>query len=361
VFVAQRSPWLGPYPDNPGRAHLRQQIPSDPMDFESELIEVGDVAALCSHIDSLVLDSCWAMIVALRDKCRAALDRGKQLWPAAAWAEYRLCLDAPAFYAAPLVDSTAAKFTLGPFAEVLAASRTWAELAPSLPDTPGAAAVVGECVIRGEDLRADDRAQRLTVGSGLPLFLAPWEPKYPVAIYHLDRVEWDHPDALQSALSTAKKVEVLPGRRIDDPATVRALLDVVAVWTEESNGRAEAVAVEGTAASAIGALGPRSIRMAEVSAQMALATIAWAAGSGGANGRRRGAGAARFETWWVAASLAGLNEDWPLSTDELGAALKDLRWFLWDDGSPETGWHLRLAVESPSEELAWAIAAVDAV
>jgi hypothetical protein len=330
------------------------------MDFESELVEDGDVDALCSHIDSLALDGGWALIVSLRDKCRGALERGKQLWPAAAWAEYRLCLDAPASFSAPLVDSVAAKFTLGPFAEILAENKTWAELSPCLPDTPGAAAVVGERVLRGEDLRADDRALLLTVGSGLPLVLAPWEPQYPRATYHLDRVDWEHPDGTQRSLAGAPKIEVSPGRRIEDPTTVRSLLDVVSIWTEESNGRAEAVAVEGTAASAIGALGPRTIRLAEVSAQMALATVAWAAGSGGAHGRRRGAGAARVETWWVAASLAGLNEDWPLSADELGTALGDLRWFLWDDGSPPTGWHFRLAVESPAEELAWAISAIDA-
>jgi hypothetical protein len=329
-------------------------------EHERELVEVGDVDALCSHVDSLVLDGRWTSIVSLRNMCRAALERGKQLWPAAAWAEYRLCLDAPAAFCAPLVDSAAAKFTLGPFAEVMAATRSWAELASFLPDSPGAAAVVGERVIRGEDLRADDRAVRLSEGSGLPLVLAPWEPEYPEAIYRLDRVEWHHPDGAQRSLNDVPRVDVTPGRKINDPGTVRSLLDVVSVWTEESNGRAEAIAVEGSAANAISALGPRSVRVVEVSAQMALATTAWAAGSGGAHGRRRGAGAARVETWWLAANLAGLNEDWPLSIDELGDALRDLRWFLWDDGSPATGWHYRLAVESPAEELAWAISAVDA-
>ena len=86
------------------------------------------------------------------------------------------------------------------------------------------------------------------------------------------------------------------------------------------------------------------------------------AASGGANGRRRGMAAGRHAAWWALAALAGLADpgDEPATPDELGRALDELRWYLWDDGSPATGWVLRLAVEEPAEGLAWAVVATDA-
>lgn len=328
-----------------------------------ELIEDGDVGALCEHVDSLVLDGHWEAVLELRDRCRAAIDRGRQLWPAAAWAEYRLCLDAPARVSAALVDSPAARFTLGPFAEVLASTHTWAELSPWLPATPGAEAVAFERVVRGEDLGADERVVALTRGSGLPTCLQPWEPFYPLATYHLDRVEWALPVGLATA---AARGEVVPGERgvpvIGDPATVAALVDCVRPWVVESNGAARAVAVEGSGAEAVAALGLGAVRLAEITCAEALMLIAWAAGSGGAHGRRRGAASGRFEAWWVGAHLAGLAEDWPLEADELGDALADLRWWVWspaDAAVEPDGWVLRLAAASPTERLAWALDAHD--
>src|SRR5205085_1702808 len=89
---------------------------------------------------------------------------------------------------------------------------------------------------------------------------------------------------------------VRPGRR-----TGRALLDLVAAWTAESNGRAEVAAVHGDATAAIAALGPPRARMAPLPPADALAHMAWAAASGGAHGRRRGMASGRFATWWAVA------------------------------------------------------------
>jgi hypothetical protein len=86
--------------------------------------------------------------------------------------------------------------------------------------------------------------------------------------------------------------------------------------------------------------------------------MAWAAASGGAHGRRRGAAAGRFSAWWAAHEIAGL--EWPPEPADLGEAIARLAWYLWSDGSPDTGWALRLAVESPAEGLAWALTAADA-
>jgi hypothetical protein len=56
--------------------------------------------------------------------------------------------------------------------------------------------------------------------------------------------------------------------------------------------------------------------------------------------------------------VAGL--EWPPEPAELGQAIAELTWFLWSDGAPNTGWALRLAVESPKEGLAWVLTATDA-
>jgi hypothetical protein len=44
----------------------------------------------------------------------------------------------------------------------------------------------------------------------------------------------------------------------------------------------------------------------------------------------------------------------------MGRAISGLRFYWFDDGSPGTGWALRLAIEDDSTGLAWAVAAVDA-
>lgn len=127
-----------------------------------------------------------------------------------------------------------------------------------------------------------------------------------------------------------------------------------------SNGRAEAVAVEGSAPGAVAALGVPRLRLAEATPGDALAQIVWTAASGGAHGRRRGAAAGRFEAWWLLAALGGLTDEWPLEPNELGEIASELRWWFWDADEPDTGWHLRLAVEDPIDGLAWALTATDA-
>jgi hypothetical protein len=336
------------------------------MDDLSDLIDAGDIDELCSAVDGLALDESWDDIVVLRDRSRLAIDRGRQLWPAAAWAEYRLCLDAPARYGASLVDSSASRFTLGPFAEVLASTHEWRELAEHLPATPGGDATVMERVVRGDDLRADERASGIAANGGVPAFLLPWEPVYPVATYHLDRVEWPLPIALLQRPFAARPRDISPGRNIADDDTRRALTESVRHWTTESNGSVRASAVEGDMAEALGSLGFDTVRMMDVNAQDAMTLIAWAAGGGGAHGRRRGASVGRFEAWWVAAHVAGVADDWPITPEDLHDALSDVRWAVWapvDARQPEEGvdgsWVLRIAAEVPGEGLAWALDATD--
>ncbi|MGH9119691.1 MAG: hypothetical protein ACRD0A_18005, partial [Acidimicrobiales bacterium] len=99
-------------------------------------------------------------------------------------------------------------------------------------------------------------------------------------------------------------------------------------------------------------------RMAAVTPAQALAFMAWTAASGGAHARRRGMAAGRFDAWWAAAAVAGLGDDW--TPGELGRAVGEQRWFLWDAGEPDTGWWFRLAIDDPADGLAWAVAAADA-
>ena len=320
----------------------------------SELIEIGDIDALLIEIDRLCGDGAWGSVYRLREQCRRALQRGKQLWPVSAHAEYRLALEAPGQWAARMLEPTAGRFALGPLPEVAASTHEWDELAPEIPFGPVAAMAAHERVVRGEDLTGDERVDRQVLE--LPLGLAGWEPVYPVAEYLPHEARFPTP-----AQPRAHAVDLppAPAVRLEEPEIRRALVDLAGAWTTGSNGRAEAVGVAGTSEEAVAALGLRRARMAEVGLDQAAAWMAWTAASGGAHGRRRGMAAGRFGAWWALAALVGLLDVWPVPADELEAAAAGLRFHLWDAAEPETGWSLHLAVEDPDQGVAWALAATD--
>jgi hypothetical protein len=186
----------------------------------------------------------------------------------------------------------------------------------------------------------------------LPLVLAPWEPAYALATYRPDEREVPDPGA-EAVAMVAGRAD--PGPALDRPDVTRALTDLVEVWTSESGGEARAVVVAGGPAEAVAALGHPEHRLGQVTPASAMARMAWAAASGAAHGVRRGAALGRFDAWWAAAALAGL--DWPPDPGDLGAAVERLTWWVWDDGMPGTGWVLRLAAADP--DAGWA-AALDA-
>ena len=323
--------------------------------FDNEqLVDIGDLDELVRQVDRLADARDWTGLVDLRDRCRRALERGRQLWPAASLAEYRLALDAPGRWAASVLDPDAGRFALGPLSEVAASTHTWAELAPYAPATPQRSLAAQERVVRGEDLTEDERVDRQVVE--LPLVLQPWEPRYPVAEYRAAEADFGGPPPVTGW----QACEAPPACVTDDPDACRALVDLATAWVTESNGRAEAVAVDGDVAGALAALGARRGRIARVELGQALAAVAWTGASGGAHGRRRGMAAGRFAAWWALAALTGFLDDWPVPPDELGAAASSLRWYRWDVGEPETGWSLRLAVEDTERGRAWAVSAVDA-
>jgi hypothetical protein len=63
--------------------------------------------------------------------------------------------------------------------------------------------------------------------------------------------------------------------------------------------------------------------------------------------------------WWVVAAVADL--EWPATAVDIATALEGLTWHWFDDGSPETGWLLRIAVAMPTQGLAWAMSATDGI
>lgn len=267
-----------------------------------------------------------------------------------------MALQAPGPAAAAVLVEGAGRFALGPLPEVAASTHVWSELAGSLSPGPLAAEVVGERVLRGEDLRDDERA--CAAGLELPLSCAPWEPAYLLATYRPFEVELPGPPPLDLT------PVVLPpaGEPAHDPDVEGALRGAVEAWVVASNGAVATSAVRGGAEAAVAAFGHDEVAWVDVPAQAALLRLAWAGASGGAHGRRRGAAAGRFAAWWALAALAGLDgvdAEWPPPAGELGEAAAALRWAVWAPPGPRLGWSLHLAVEDPEDGLAWAVAATD--
>jgi hypothetical protein len=308
-----------------------------------------ELEELIREIDRLAAQRDWNGLLALRDRARAAHERGKQHWPAAALAEFRLALEAPAEFAGAVIVESAGRFAPGPLSEVAASTHTWTELAPHIPPGPLRSITAHERIVRGDDLTNDDRVDALVLA--LPLVLQQWEPSYPVATYRPDKADFPPPEL---PTLTVAELPLAPYESTTDADEALALRALVATWLTDSNGRAAAVAVEGSALTAIAALGVTHARVAEVTVADAMAHIAWTGASGGAAGRRRGMAWGRFLAWECAAELAGVDIE-----DDVGGAADELRWFVWDTGTADTGWSLRLAVEDPEGGCAWALAATD--
>lgn len=322
------------------------------------LIHAVDLDGLVRMIDDRCSSRDWAGVLRLRDRCRAATrETGRQLWPAATLAEYRLALLAPAEWAATVLDGESGRLTVGPLSEVAAQHHTWAELAPHLDPVPVALYVAHERAIRGE---AIDPASltHLPPVLDIPAALQPWEPPYPLSTYGDAGAQ--HPEPPATPLVDSVDVGTPAAERLDDAATELALRHLVEPWTTASTGRAEVVCVAGDHRDAIGALGVRSARIAEIDAAEALACLAWAGASGGAHGRRRGMANGRFSMWWLLGAIGDLHDHWPPTNADVHTLLEELRWYRWDAHEPAGGWRLQLAIEDPGDDIAWAVNAADA-
>lgn len=316
------------------------------------LIHRADLDGLVRMVDTVCAEGDWQTLLELRNRSRAAVSTGRQLWPVATLAEYRLALWAPVELAAQVLDEDSGRFTIGPLTEVVAQRHEFADLHGALPAGPRLGFIAHECALRNQRICADV-ANPLEI----PFELQPWEPQYCLAEYTDDGIAAPAPplpDAPEFATMPVDDVDV-----IDDPDVILAVRQLIEPWTTSSNGRAEIAAVEGNAASAVAALGVVAGRLAPMTPSLAMAWLAWAGASGGAHARRRGAAIGRFGAWWTVAALADLTDAWPVEPDEIGDALAPLQWYWWDADEPRLGWELQLAVADPSEGYAWAISAHD--
>lgn len=308
---------------------------------------------LLRAVDSLCGSRDWDGLVDLADRCEEAVERGKQLWPIADHIDYRLALEAPGDVAASVLEGAGSRFALGPLTEVAASTHTWAELADHVETPQVAAFVAQERVLRREVLDGDPRAHPDILE--LPLHLEAWEPGYTLATYRSNVVEIAEPWDPKSRLTATERGS--GADELDEEEIVHAFLDLVMPWTNESNGAARAVVVEGDVVDATSSLTLDALRIGSLRSEEALQRIAWAAASGGAHGRRRGAAVGRSMAWYLVALLGDVG--WPASSDAIKRSLDNLDWYYWDEGAPEEGWVLRVAVEDPANGWAAAIAATD--
>lgn len=324
------------------------------MSEVDDLVHRADLDGLVRLVDKFCADADWPGLLELRHSSRAAVTTGRQLWPAATLAEYRLALWAPAEWATQVLDEESGRFTIGPLTEVVAQNHQFSDLRSALPDGPRVGFIAHECALRGQVLPPD-----LANPLEIPFELQSWEPQYCLAEYTDDGLSAPAPQ-----LPASSEFASMPsdgGEVIDDPDVSLAVRQLIEPWITSSNGHVEIVAVEGSAAAAVANLGVASGTLAKIAPSQAMAWVAWAGASGGAHGRRRGAAIGRFGAWWTVAAMADLADQWPVDPDEIGAALGSLDWYWWDAGEPRLGWELQLAVADPAEGYAWAISAHDAV
>ncbi len=327
-------------------------------DVLDALVHRADLDGLVRLVDDLCAGRAWARLLQLRDRCRAAVLTGRQLWPAATLAEYRLALHAPPEWTARVLDESSGRFTVGPLTEVAAQRHELSALRAPLeavlgPGAPRLGFVAHERALRGEPV-PDDLPNPLE----LPFALQAWEPAYQLASYSDAGVEAPAPPVPHS--DEHRHADGRPGSPVDDPDVELAVRQLFEPWTAASNGRVEVRCVEGDAVAAVLAHGVHAPSLAPLSPAEALAWLAWAGASGGAHGRRRGAAIGRFGAWWLLAALADLLDEWPVPPDALGEAATSLRWWWWSVGEPLLGWQVHLAVHDEDEGYAWSLTAVDA-
>lgn len=323
-------------------------------DALTPLIESSDLAGLSRAIDGICSARDWDALIDLRDRCEEAVERGKQLWGVAQFAEYRLALEAPADLAATVMTDGRGRFALGPLWEVAASSHRWDDLERHV-DVPTVRAMIAhERSIRGDsvDESTIDRAIL-----AIPAALEPWEPEYPTAEYRSDRAAF--PDDVFEIEMPWIDLPDAAEPDAEDPVT-DALMDLVKPWWEDSLGKAEVITVTGTVEQAIRALGPHRARLAEVDLGTALTAMTWAGASGGGHGRRRGTPVGRAGAWWVMLEALGYDEV-PEDLAALGAEAASLRWVLWDPGDRIGGWNLHIGIEDGEDGIAWVLSAVDAL
>ena len=317
------------------------------------LVDRADLDEIIRRIDAMCSSREWSGLAALRDKAAAAVRTGRQTWPCATLANYRLALHAPADIAAASLQHPTSTFSIGPLTEVIAQNHTWVDLADHIDDAPLRGFVAYERALRGETI-GDDRALRATLE--IPIDPAPWEPAYEPPVYDDNGVSAPTP---QLNIAPSSDVTCRPATSDDDPDIEGAVRAVFEAWTTQSNGRVSFAAVSGGVDSALGALGLGRAKVSPLEPSQVMALVAWAGASGGAHGRRRGGAQGRFGAWWFATAMADALDEWPLPQGTLRAEMEELQWFAWTTDEPILGWQLQLAIWDPFNDMSWAFSARD--
>jgi hypothetical protein len=316
-----------------------------------DLIRRADLDELIRHVDATCDARDWDHLVRIRNEARAAVSTGRQLWPIATLANYRLALWAPADIAVRALDDTARTFMPGPVSEIISVHHTWADLEPHLAPGHDRSLIAYERSLRGCFVEPSEPALL-----DIPIAVQMWEPTYAVAMYTDDGPD----DPFPEPVNLSDYLDAEPADVADDPESVHAFRRLVEPWTAQSNGTAHAVVVEGGIGGALHALGLSQARTAALTAGEALVWLTWAGASGGAHGKRRGTATGRSEAWWFLATFSGLADHWPCEPDELGDVLESLEYTVFEnEKAPTRGWGLHLLIEDPDEGLSIALSASD--
>jgi hypothetical protein len=293
-----------------------------------------------------------------------------------------------------MLEPGVVRFGLGPLTEVVAQRHTFGELAPHL-DATLLPVVAQERVLRGEDLRDDERAHGAS--DDPPLVLQPFEPAYVLPEYRAtERLDGAVPDPSEPTADGASQVTsgwgplpdapssaVAPGgslrqglrprparspdRRLDHPVPPRGSCARSRTWSPRGppsrRGEVTVAALRGStddACRAVLAAAPSAtgvVRGPITTAEL-LRLVAHAGASGGVHGRRRGGAAGRSLAWWVVRCATGLDRVEELDPEELEFRLEDLELVALRSAGEAT-WRLELAIGSGSdggEDGGWAVA-----
>jgi hypothetical protein len=317
------------------------------------LVDRADLDEIIREIDNLCANRDWPTLASLRDKAAAAVKSGRQTWPCATLANYRLALHATPDLAAASLQHPTSTFSIGPLTEVIAQHHTWAELDEHVEDAPVRGFVAYERALRGEPIDNDPALRAIL---DIPITPAEWEPGYELPVYDDNGVSAPTPRLL---LPEPTSVRCSSATLDDDPDIESAVRAVFEAWTTQSNGRVSFAAVSGGIDSALGGLGLATANVAPLEPAQVLSLVAWAGASGGAHGRRRGMAQGRFSAWWFATAMADALDEWPLPPGTLRAEMEELQWFTWTTNEPTLGWQLQLAIEDPFNDMSWAFTARD--
>ena len=322
----------------------------------SDLIHRVDLDGLVRYVDATCVARDWEHLIDIRNETRAAVNTGRQLWPIATLANYRLALHGPTHLAVRALDDTARTFMPGPLSEIISVHHTWDELEPHLVPGPDRSLIAYERALRGDRITTDE-----TDALDIPLTPQPWEPQYVVATYDDDGPHCDPPklptptDVISIPLEAAYESVV-----IDDEETENAIRDLFSGWTSESNGVVRITVVEGDIASALAAHAASDAHITSLSTAQAMSLLTWAGASGGAHGSRRGTATGRFGAWWLCAAITDTIDDWPFHDPATHDAITNLEWYRFH--TPKTahhGWNVQLIVHDAETEISVCIDATD--